>query len=237
MDGPGCRAISRPGRSRTSTSTRSEDSRSWAKRSPRSHVTMVCQAKWTIRSQRLENVVPLRTSTADLALGAVQTGAADCVPLPSAADVLKAQLRYAWVNARLGTPKTSPRTNTSGNRRHGVGRCEGAAHRYGAGAPVSSYARTDARRRTLPVTTIAWRVIHLAAWTDIYRDWTFGDTRPRLGDFEVPGDAGCRARVAAPRRGRFHEGRRRARLRVSVRLAARRLGRISASRKSRHIDD
>jgi hypothetical protein len=31
--------------------------------------------------------------------------------------------------------------------------------------------------------------VHLAAWTEIYRHWTFGDERPALGDFEVPGDA------------------------------------------------
>lgn len=40
-----------------------------------------------------------------------------------------------------------------------------------------------------PVTTIAWRVMHLAAWTDVYRDWTFGETRPSLADFDVPGGA------------------------------------------------
>ena len=38
-------------------------------------------------------------------------------------------------------------------------------------------------------TTIAWRVIHLAAWTDIYREWAFGTERPTLLDAEVPGDA------------------------------------------------
>jgi hypothetical protein len=41
----------------------------------------------------------------------------------------------------------------------------------------------------LPVPTIAWRVIHLAAWTDIYRHWTFGDERPTLLDAAVPGSA------------------------------------------------
>lgn len=40
----------------------------------------------------------------------------------------------------------------------------------------------------LPTTTIAWRVIHLAAWTDIYRIFAFGDTRPDLNDVDVPGD-------------------------------------------------
>ena len=41
----------------------------------------------------------------------------------------------------------------------------------------------------LPVTTIAWRIAHLAAWTDIYRNWTFDDQSLGLRDFEVPGDA------------------------------------------------
>jgi hypothetical protein len=35
---------------------------------------------------------------------------------------------------------------------------------------------------------IEWRVIHLAAWTDIYRQFAFGDTRPALSDVDVPGD-------------------------------------------------
>ena len=43
----------------------------------------------------------------------------------------------------------------------------------------------------LPTTTIAWRVIHLAAWTDIYRQFAFGDTRPDLNDVDVPGDVGA----------------------------------------------
>jgi DinB superfamily len=40
----------------------------------------------------------------------------------------------------------------------------------------------------LPIPTIAWRVIHLAAWTDVYRHFAFGDTRPDLREFDVPGD-------------------------------------------------
>jgi hypothetical protein len=39
----------------------------------------------------------------------------------------------------------------------------------------------------LPVTSIAWRMAHLAAWTDIYRDWTFEDQNLGLNQFEVPG--------------------------------------------------
>ena len=43
-------------------------------------------------------------------------------------------------------------------------------------------------------TTIAWRVIHLAGWTDIYREFAFGDTRPDLNESDVPGD--CRSGIA-----------------------------------------
>ena len=39
----------------------------------------------------------------------------------------------------------------------------------------------------LPITTIAWRLAHLAAWTDIYRGWTFEDRRPGLAQLDVPG--------------------------------------------------
>ncbi len=31
----------------------------------------------------------------------------------------------------------------------------------------------------IPVTTIAWRMAHLAAWTDVYRNWTFEDPESR----------------------------------------------------------
>jgi hypothetical protein len=39
----------------------------------------------------------------------------------------------------------------------------------------------------LPLTTIAWRMAHLAAWTDVYRSWTFEDQRLDLLHVEVPG--------------------------------------------------
>ena len=108
--------------------------------------------------------------------------------LPSAADVLKAQLRHAWLNARWvlagvdedeyfwePTPLCwSVRRRAPGVRGWGKGEfvCEDA---FPAPEP-------------LPVTTIAWRVIHLAAWTDIYRDFAFTELRPDLNDYDVPGD-------------------------------------------------
>jgi len=39
------------------------------------------------------------------------------------------------------------------------------------------------------VPTIGWRLLHLAVWTDIYREWTFGVRRPRAEDYDYPGNA------------------------------------------------
>ena len=41
----------------------------------------------------------------------------------------------------------------------------------------------------LPVTTIAWRLTHLSAWTDVYRSYAFEDSSLGLPGFEVPGSA------------------------------------------------
>jgi hypothetical protein len=40
-----------------------------------------------------------------------------------------------------------------------------------------------------PVTTIGWRLVHLAAWTDIYRSFAFEDGSESLLRMEVPGTA------------------------------------------------
>jgi DinB superfamily len=40
-----------------------------------------------------------------------------------------------------------------------------------------------------PVTTIAFRLLHLVAWTALYSDWTFGAATRSYADFEIPGDA------------------------------------------------
>jgi len=116
------------------------------------------------------------------------------VSLPSAADVLKIQLRHAWLDARRvfeditdddylwepASPCWSVRTRGTSARGWGSGQfvCEDA------------WPPPD----PLPMTTIAWRVVHLAAWTDIYRQFAFGDTRPDLNDIDVPG--GCAAGLA-----------------------------------------
>jgi hypothetical protein len=39
------------------------------------------------------------------------------------------------------------------------------------------------------VPTIGWRLLHLAVWTDIYREWTFGVRRPRAEQYDYPGNA------------------------------------------------
>jgi hypothetical protein len=111
------------------------------------------------------------------------------VSLPSAADVLKAQLRHAWVNARWVLEDVTE------DEYHwepaplcwSVRRRDPSVRGWGTGEFVCEDDWPPPE--PVPVPTIAWRVIHLAAWTDIYRDWTFGDTRPGLNDFEVPGDA------------------------------------------------
>jgi hypothetical protein len=37
-------------------------------------------------------------------------------------------------------------------------------------------------------------LVHLAAWTDVYLDWTVGSARARSQDCDIPGDrAGCMA--------------------------------------------
>jgi hypothetical protein len=63
---------------------------------------------------------------------------------------------------------------------------EHAGRGWGAGAWVceDAWPAPD----PLPVTTIAWRLAHLGAWTDVYRAWTFEDRRLDLNEVEVPGD-------------------------------------------------
>jgi DinB superfamily len=109
--------------------------------------------------------------------------------LPSAADLLKVQLRHAWVNARWVLEDMDekeyfwePAPLSWSVRRRGP-----TVHGWGSGEFVCEDAFPQPQ--PVPVPTIAWRVIHLAAWTDIYRGFAFGETRPDLRDFEIPGDA------------------------------------------------
>jgi hypothetical protein len=114
------------------------------------------------------------------------------VSLPSAADVLKVQLRHAWLDARRvldGVTEdeyfwepASPCWSVRGRR-------ESSVRGWGSGEFVceDAWPAPD----PLPTTTIAWRVIHLAAWTDIYRQFAFTGTRPDLNDADVPDDVGA----------------------------------------------
>jgi len=66
-----------------------------------------------------------------------------------------------------------------------VRRREDAARGWGTGEWVCEDAWPPPD--PLPVTSIAWRMAHLAAWTDVYRNWTFEDQSFDLARFEVPG--------------------------------------------------
>ena len=69
----------------------------------------------------------------------------------------------------------------------GVWRREDAARKnvIGAGEWV-----VDTHGPDVPlVPTIGWRLLHLAVWTDIYREWTFEDGRPGAERYEYPGNA------------------------------------------------
>jgi hypothetical protein len=57
----------------------------------------------------------------------------------------------------------------------------------------------------LPVTSIAWRMAHLAAWTDIYRNWTFEDQTLGLARLEVPGSRDGLAAWVRSAQDRFSE--------------------------------
>lgn len=108
---------------------------------------------------------------------------------PSAAEMLRFQLRHAWLTSRRvldgltedeyfwepAAPCWSIRPRSAGLRGWGAGDfvCEDA------------WPPPD----PLPATTIGWRVIHLAAWTDVYRGFAFAETRPDLNDADVPGTA------------------------------------------------
>jgi hypothetical protein len=108
---------------------------------------------------------------------------------PSAAVVVQGQLRYAWMYSR-GVLRDlvddeyfwEPTPSCWSVRRRSP-----EVHGWGTGEFVCEDAFPAPE--PLPVTTIAWRVSHLAAWTDIYRRWAFTDERPTLLDAEVPGNA------------------------------------------------
>ena len=108
---------------------------------------------------------------------------------PSAAALLRHQLRYSWLNARRALvgltddeyfwEPVSPCWS--------VRRRDPSVRGWGTGDHVCEDAWPPPD--PLPATTIAWRVVHLAAWTDVYRGYAFEGTRPDLNEAEVPGTA------------------------------------------------
>lgn len=110
------------------------------------------------------------------------------MPLPSAADVLKVQLRHAWLDSRRlldGLTEDEYRWEPA-SPCWSVRRRSPSVRGWGSGDFVCEDAWPPPD--PLPTTTIAWRITHLAAWTDIYRQFAFGDARPDLNDADVPGD-------------------------------------------------
>ena len=110
------------------------------------------------------------------------------VSLPSVADVLEIQLRQSWLASRqvLGDLTEDEYLWEPASPCWSVRRRASSVRGWGSGEFVCEDAWPPPH--PLPTTTIAWRVIHLAAWTDVYRQFAFGDTRPDLNDAEVPGD-------------------------------------------------
>lgn len=112
--------------------------------------------------------------------------ASKIVSSATTAEVVRRQLSYAWEHTRgvldgldedeylwePAEPSWSIRHRATGVRGWGVGEfvCEDA---WPAPDP-------------LPATTIAWRVVHLAAWTDVYGDFAFGSGDRRIDHYEVP---------------------------------------------------
>jgi hypothetical protein len=113
------------------------------------------------------------------------------VSLPSAADVVKVQLRHAWLDARrvLDGVTEAEYFSEPASPCWSVRRRESSVRGWGSGEFVCEDAWPPPD--PLPITTIAWRVIHLAAWTDIYREFAFDGKQPDLNDADVPGDIGA----------------------------------------------
>lgn len=110
-------------------------------------------------------------------------------PLPSAADLLKVQLRHVWTESRWVLERITDDEYfwAPASPSWSIRPRDPAVRGWGSGEFVCEDAWPPPE--PLPVTTIAWRVIHLAAWTDVYRCWTFTDTRPTINDCDVPHDA------------------------------------------------
>jgi hypothetical protein len=109
--------------------------------------------------------------------------------LPSAADVVKVQLRHALLDARRvldGIDDSEYRWEPAPGC-WSVRRRSPSVRGWGAGEYVCEDAWPPPD--PLPTTTIAWRVVHLAAWTDVYRQCAFEGLRADINACEVPADA------------------------------------------------
>ena len=108
--------------------------------------------------------------------------------VPSAADVVKVQLRQAWTTARRSLDGLADAEYLW----EPVSPCWSVRRRVDAerGWGAGEFCNEDAwpPLDPLPTTTIAWKVIHLAAWTDVYRGHAFGDGPVDLMEMEIPGD-------------------------------------------------
>lgn len=109
---------------------------------------------------------------------------------PSAADVVKVQLRHAWLDGRrvLDGLTEDEYLWEPASPCWSVRRRDPSVRGWGSGEFVCEDAWPPPD--LLPMTTIAWRVVHLAAWTDVYRRFAFTDARPDLNEAHVPGDLG-----------------------------------------------
>jgi hypothetical protein len=108
--------------------------------------------------------------------------------LPSAADLLKAQLRHAWLGSRrvLEDITEDEYLWEPASPCWSVRRRSPSVRGWGSGDFVCEDWWPPPN--PLPTTMIAWRVLHLAAWADIYRQFAFSNTTPDLSDANVPGD-------------------------------------------------
>lgn len=116
------------------------------------------------------------------------------MPVPTAAELLATQIRHAWINSGCVLEgltdeeyfwEPAPGAWSVRARALAGEGTPGVINGFGRGEFVCE--DVWPRPERVPVTTIAWRVVHLAAWNDIYIDWTFGSATRTLADVEVPG--------------------------------------------------
>ncbi len=107
----------------------------------------------------------------------------------SAAELLGVQTDLAWVDRRAVLDGLTD----DEFRWEPVAGCWSVRPRAeaGAGWGTGEYVCEDTwpPPEPVPVTTIGWRICHLAGWTEVYLDHSFGSARLGLPDLDAPGDA------------------------------------------------